>query len=173
MKERPILFSAPMVQAILEGRKTMTRRVVRIPKMKDSSIQDEFSGRFIDGINKGFGKCPYGKPGDRLWVRETFTESSSGVIYRADPMFDHCKKGDISWKWKPSIFMRRKFSRITLEITNVRIERLWDINTADVFAEGMEMKPEDDDGSTWGAFGSAEQRFKELWEPIYIIWVKG
>ncbi len=173
MKERPILFSAPMVRAILEGRKTMTRRAVRIPNWQDN--ETERTKLLIDGIKKGFPKCPYGKPGDRLWVRETFTESSSGVIYRADPMFDHCKKGDISWKWKPSIFMPRKFSRITLEITNVRVERLQDITEDDADDEGVEICGYD---QLFGCpyyknyqggkpfYCGGKDSFKSLWESI-------
>lgn len=137
MKERPILFSGPMVRAILEGRKTQTRRVV---KLRD--------GEWIDGDHIAFdkdGKCgvslngkryPHGTVGDRLWVRESFREVSDqtgGYAYRAN-----CSSGTEKLdKWKPSIHMPRWASRITLEITGVRVERLQDISASDCIAEGL------------------------------------
>jgi hypothetical protein len=108
MKTRPILFSGAMVRAVLSGLKTQTRRVVK-------STQDP---------------CPYGAPGDRLWVRETWRIGETGVEYRADETNEH-KPGN----WKPSIFMRPQHSRITLEITRVRTQRLQDISLGDICAE--------------------------------------
>lgn len=122
-KEKPILFSTPMVKAILEGRKTMTRRI-----KKDQS----------DLSNVLIGKCPYEK-GMRLWVKETFFndadfEEQPIYVYKADN--ENYPRG--SSGWKPSIFMPRAASRITLEITNIRVERLQDISEEDSIKEGVE-----------------------------------
>jgi hypothetical protein len=178
MKERPILFSSPMVNAILEGRKTQTRRIVKgIP---DNAVQVKYYGPYTDGLYAsgsaprtglanslgwfipGLGdlwpcndseriKCPYGKPGDRLWVRETWNhsnfpfgpyEENCDVFYRADYFDDplgpdlELSEDGIRRKWKPSIYMPRSASRITFEITSVRVERLKEISDADCKAEG-------------------------------------
>lgn len=163
MKERTILFSAPMVNAILEGRKTQTRRAVKcdytmaaansygcepildkkVSRLKDGSIGRKMIGA-ICGINSGptlneciemF--CPYGKPGDRLWVKETWyspamTDELLG--YAADGDYPH----GCTYRKRRSIFMPRAFSRITLEVTGVRVERLQEISEADAMAEGVE-----------------------------------
>lgn len=111
-KERPILFSGPMVRAILSGEKTQTRRVIK-PQYPTSAI-----------------KCPYGVAGDLLWVRETFAENDvlplsarppGEYIYRADSVHD----------------MPRRVSRIMLEITGIGVERVQDISEADAKAEGF------------------------------------
>lgn len=144
MKERPILFSGAMVRAILEGRKTQTRRVVTFREYGKTYHFDNAdpltSWNFIERIgilNHGHSEipCPYGIAGNRLWVRETFaidTESLKGYaqpMYRAD--------GGSFFKWKPSIFMPRNVSRINLEVTHVRVERVADISDLDSFAEGV------------------------------------
>lgn len=149
MTERPILFSAPMIRALLDGKKTQTRRVPWSPQ------------------HDGWVPCPYGGPGDRLWVKETFAPCTARVRkghfhYRADGAVGHrisTNGGDAWWertghttgladhsllgvwlaqpsKWKPSIFMPRGASRITLEVTGVRVERLQAISEADAVAEG-------------------------------------
>ena len=170
MKTRPIIFNGEMVRAILEERKTQTRRVIKsqplypgLEKMvytlhpfAPSSVK----GTPAEGINIALeenvwchedwvgnivgvqGKCPYGVPGDRLWVRETFfydgTDNPPGIHYRASAnQADEEWFKEEGWKWKPSIFMPRKFSRITLEITNIRVERVQDITPADYRAEGI------------------------------------
>jgi hypothetical protein len=142
MTEHPILFAGAMVRAILEGRKTQSRRVVK-PQPKLHSGQEEvvsaaWEAGFIDV------KCPYGKPGDRLWVRETFsayapsgqignwkTGKNVTYVYRAAS-----ENADVA-RWYPSIFLPRIASRITLEITNIRVERLQEISSADIQAEGI------------------------------------
>ena len=141
MKERPILFSAPMVRAILAGTKTQTRRAVK-PQPNivhaiygDASIDTNLIFRAGDQRIH----CPYGQPGDRLWVRETWTQAcvrprqGDEVFYRADgevaPEFE---------PWIPSIHMFRWASRITLEIVSLRVERLHGISEADAMAEGAE-----------------------------------
>ena len=125
MKERPILFSAPMVRAILAGTKTQTRRVVK-PQPGCDPRDDEH----ID-----MGRCPYGQPGTTLWVRETWSPDEyegQRTFYRADDEHFLPAGG-----WKPSIHMPRFASRITLEITGLRVERLQDISPSDAIAEGL------------------------------------
>ena len=178
MKEHPILFSGEMVRAILDGRKTQTRRVIRDqeyiqtmdrsfnygPLIVRNSITPgifRFDCRPGSGGSVGLHKCPYGFIDDRLWVRETFQiwqrwgsvddefigdevmeldgplgkeplseYSMWNIAYKADD-------GDLCKWWRPSIFMPRWASRITLEIVNVRIERLHEITRDDAKAEGM------------------------------------
>lgn len=152
MKERPILFSGPMVRAILDGRKSQTRRVVKPQPLHGDfavckyhktlvdrngntypSDEDRFGICDVDG--EWSVQCPYGQVGDRLWVRETFVVcDDSSIFYRADGKPD-------PWdgvKWKPSIFMPRLASRITLEITGVRVERIHDLSHDDAIAEGFQ-----------------------------------
>ncbi len=123
VKERGMLFSAPLVRAILEGRKTQTRRPVK-PQPTHELQEDstpacwhwewEWKGKWLHPMF-----CPYGKPGDRLWVRETWAEMDNGdYIYRANYV-----AGAGSMKWTPSIHMPRAASRITLEVMGVRVER--------------------------------------------------
>ena len=157
MKERPILFSGEMVRAILEGRKTQTRRVVKPQPTivhaiyKDASISTNLIFRSGDQRIH----CPFGQPGDRLWVRETWglvthhdlTDWCGGSIkgvpeaeLREQFFIEHAA----NWKvpnefayWRPSIHMPRWASRLTLEITAVRVERLQDIGEEDAKAEGV------------------------------------
>jgi hypothetical protein len=164
-KERPILFSGPMVRAILDGRKTQTRRVIKpqppewIDELHGGQLSDRAPYELENEDNQivGWGfqdergtywRVPYGKPGDRLWVREAWAV----VPHVTDNGPKHKAKGDgtgVTWradwnanpsgfKWKPSIYMPRWASRITLEITGVRVERLGDISEADAMAEGAE-----------------------------------
>lgn len=155
MKERPILFSAPMVRAILGGNKTQTRRVVKPqPGTQMESVLQH---------NRPEWPCPYGNPGVRLWVRETFADlRGTGIEHRSDPsgplqryaFAADCLPGsyrdqarrDFGVKWKPSIHMPRAASRITLEITGVRVERLSDCSETDAIAEGIERC---EDGVGW------------------------
>lgn len=133
MKERPILFSAPMVRALLEGRKIQTRRVVKL----NASGRAEKGGRnwHLDDPNALLA-CPYGQPGDRLWVRETWLRTANEEInYRADGGYPE-GAAKMLGGWRPSIFMPRHASRILLEITAVRVERLQDISASDAVAEG-------------------------------------
>lgn len=153
-KERPILFSAPMVRAILEGRKTVTRRVVKPQPYIDASGNFCWNGRnfgqnFDGPLTQAIASplpcsktkrvlCPYGKPGDRLWVREAHSfvpdddepAGCSAVLYAAD--------GNQYGKIRPSIHMPRWASRILLEVTAVRVERLQDISEGQAQAEGAE-----------------------------------
>lgn len=160
MKERPILFSGEMVRAILEGRKTQTRRNWKMPK--GLKWDDESKGLLTDeteyhSMHASDVISPYGRPGDRLWVRETWgchwaTDNQKprdidpgtwSVLYFADDQISPARSdGSIMLpgqcrKKRPSIFMPRWASRITLEITGIRVERLQDISEDDCEAEGM------------------------------------
>lgn len=153
MKERPILFCAPMVSATLDGRKGVTRRVVKgtLPFAEmHSELQEHYDvlgwGEIVPGHMVP--PCPYGRPGDRLWVKETFYAigdvdgpQGSGqcwLHYRADES-NNLDDRDHQWRgpWTSPLFMRRRFSRITLEITGVRVERLQDITSDQILAEGV------------------------------------
>ncbi len=238
MKERPILFSAPMVRALLDGTKTQTRRALKPQPPADAPLimvgeyapalidrrgemypgADVFGAEFDDGsdtlvvggaVDAGTGivawclKCPFGEPGDRLWVREAFapyrmrgTGVPSGI---ADADYACLKDGTQVWRsppavfpclseyapgafdvvrWRPSIHMPRWASRITLEITDVRVQRLHDISNMDAISEGVEdVSPDPDRWSRWrdyfpergapkGAFSAARLSFLSLWESI-------
>ncbi len=166
MPEKPILFSAPMVRALLAGTKTQTRRAVK-PQPQDEVFQHPVSRQWLESVNgeeSGL-RCPYGQPGDRLWVRETWTPCgplpTDGVLYRSD-----FPEGPLSIKFKPSIHMPRWASRITLDITDVRVERLQDISEADAQAEGCPiecMSPTGDDSGS-AIYGPAG--YRALWDTI-------
>jgi len=133
MTDRPILFSSPMVRALLDGTKTQTRRVVTVP-IGGGMVGLPIAADWLDadGETRWSEKLceKYGRPGDRLWVRETFAQvDSEEWCYRAD-------RGATAIKWKPSIYMPRWASRITLRVTAHRIERLQAISEADAIAEG-------------------------------------
>jgi len=167
MKERPIIFSAPMVRAILAGAKTQTRRVMK-PQFAADAVPAEMPatdpiGGWVVGGHSGVWwcdaaanpddarLCPYGQPGDRLWVRETFAivprtayRCSKGVQQVLRPDDDHdaaiyragWDRSNGGFCWRPSVHMPRWASRITLEVTGVRVERLQEISEADFIAEG-------------------------------------
>ena len=163
IKERPILFSAPMVRAILEGRKTVTRRPVKVQPRSRADIGSYGKGQpFIRNpdVTKRNPECPFGKPGDRLWVRETHADIGCRLTYRAD-LDDgaHCKVA----KWTPAIHMFRKHSRILLEITDVRVERLQDISADQCRREGY---PADRQAETGGSDMDAWLWFRDLWQQI-------
>ena len=155
MKERPILFSAPMVRAILDGRKTVTRRIVKPVGNDDAFVlldhgkgfwpyrsDDGESSITADG-NETPHSCPYGRSGDRLWVREAFHGyhwDKPRAVYRADGERQRVRTQIESYEvghWTPSIHMPRWASRITLEIVSVRVERLQNISEEDAIAEGV------------------------------------
>lgn len=180
MKERPILFSGPMVRALLDGSKTQTRRMVN---PQTAILTDELARGL--GVqpptkqNQPVIPCKYGAVGDRLWVKETFSPYCSGLgrigctYYRADIVDGEEPYG---MPWKPSIFMPRIESRITLEITEVRVERLQAIRAQDAIAEGIErFKKNLSPMSTVTTFrdyltGSTDraaiQSYQSLWESI-------
>jgi hypothetical protein len=171
MAERPILFSAPMVRALLAGTKTQTRRVAKL----------NAAGRVARGgrnwhADDPAAVCasPYGGPGDSLWVRETVGLSAQlpvsawqavcadrfapdgWLAYRADDPAGR-------WCWRPSIHMPRWASRITLRVTGVRVERMWDISEADSAAEGIPISLE---GTVTQEFGAGRRMYRKLWESI-------
>jgi hypothetical protein len=166
VKERPILFSAEMVRAILDGSKTQTRRIVKDSPRHGVSVLGDGCGVLWDS-------CPYGKPGDGLWVKETHLviPGEDGIAevvhYRADMTDAQIaedkailrKWGPADYPWKPSIFMTRDRSRITLEIVAVRVERLQDITGSECLKEGMP----DPRGAT---IGEAKDWYRDLWELI-------
>ena len=191
MKERPILFSAPMVRAILEGQKTQTRRIVKLPRGRDSFVMlDHGNGWWPyqsddgetelcdDGCEHPY-PSPYGQLGDRMWVRETWQHANSPhgpyetgctCFYRADYWDDpHGMDGEKSPEgkyrtWIPSIHMPRAASRISLEVVHVRVERLQAIKHVDCIAEG-----------TPGGHGSIpgypcaatpREHYRHIWESI-------
>lgn len=215
MRERPIIFSSPMVRAILEGRKTQTRRILKIqppddgyqllrvvdtsgPRKKINKLHwgkvSDNKLRVLHSDERHF-DCPYGQPGDQLWVRETwgnvaFATDEDGfhyawnpdrpsikvrelpfgkgyysghIIYRADGEFEWSNEyGDEQSCWHPSIHMPRAASRITLEITNIRIERLNDISEEDARAEGVHRRMDYEKNCYW----TESYVFSELWESI-------
>tara|TARA_R110002094_G_scaffold54390_7_gene65607 strand:- start:3252 stop:3815 length:564 start_codon:yes stop_codon:yes gene_type:complete len=166
-----------MVRAILDGRKTQTRRVMKPQPGNDNRIP--WPGRKNIVINIRDDRvpqlCPYGQPGDRLWVRETFrlfdshqecscydscvcSKYNGKPVYRADSYWDESK-------WKPSIYMPRWASRITLEVTGVRVERLQDIGEEGAKAEGVIGEDEAAAaGLTW--YDKPRRAFRFLWESI-------
>lgn len=197
MRERPILFSPPMVRSLLNCTKSQTRRMVKpqpfqsmlnppnfenkkvgeifiCPDLFDQKtsvfVEYEGGGRYHNMGTDVFARkhCPYGQPGDRLWVRETFTATADRetVLYRADDLFARMPKGDLGrdWDWTPSIHMPRWASRILLEIVSVRVERLQDIGISDCIAEGIELPPVRADEPA--PCINAIDHYKALWESI-------
>ena len=166
MSERPIPFSAPMVRAILAGTKTQTRRLWKLPRGCDwyAEMGGERDGWFVDQgqpwwLHVSECRCPYGQPGDRLWVREAWARTtvfpgSEIIVYREGD-----NRTDYGGPWKPSIHMPRAASRITLEITGVRVERLQGISRGDAMAEGCPFPnmAQGDDPRQW---------FADLWTQI-------
>ena len=153
MKERPILMNTENVKAILADRKSQTRRVIK--PQPELRVSDE---QYKANMTKLIYLCPYGQVGDRLWVRETFCEhTTGGVIYRAD---EKPLEGIYSYHtWRPSIHMPRWASRITLEITEVRVERVQEITEEDAKTEGVnEISLIDRDGYY--------SSFADLWDSI-------
>jgi hypothetical protein len=202
MKTRPILFSGPMVRALLDGSKTQTRRVY---KAKNGGIWPNKND--IPGMRQILRNCPYGQPGDRLWVRETWQgpllaefetdadadwhmpshihqyQDHKHCAYAADggpaPEFVDAED-NLQQRWRPSIHMPRWASRITLEVTGVRVERLQGISEVDAMAEGVVECPipADDEGprrigymvgpddGKSGLTVTAREAYRGLWESI-------
>lgn len=191
---KPILFSTPMVQAILDGRKTQTRREIPRPKIDDPYSEKYQNGEwYIDRYNKGkewnfwgkantvvHNKCGayIGKEkysiGDILYVRETWQTIDDTVIYKAsEPDWESTWKFTYPFfKWKPSLFMPKASARIFLKVTNVRVERLQDIRGEDAIAEGIEKsdKPNNDYLSWKDYFSngvcSPRGSYRSLWRSI-------
>ncbi|KPC52999.1 hypothetical protein [Amantichitinum ursilacus] len=187
MKERPILFSAPMVSALLDGRKTMTRRIMK-PQMSYEDVCGMFAAwsypitatKFLiwpNAKDKIIELCPYGRPGDRLWVRETWRglvtinsphEPRQLGVARYVPDQKHCVRVEYlatrdrdNDLWRPSIHMPRWASRILLEITDVRVELLQSMDPSDVEREGV---THPDERMTCR---EAIERFTAAWDGIH------
>lgn len=202
MNSKPIIFSAPMIHALLDGRKTQTRRIVREP-MQTALRRDDPNGE-IDGGELWRRRCPYGKPGDLLWVRETcrakeHTDAEArkdtfgvadrlgwempafglgGVLFEADGRFEPMKNTreaseawldlyhyggkkpgrDLRGKTVPPIHMPRWASRLTLRITDVRVQRLSDMSSLDAKAEGA---------MHWAMADGFHASFAELWDHLH------
>jgi hypothetical protein len=150
MKERPILFSGPMVRALLTGTKTQTRRILKLKWGFDLEERDDGTlwpwAEHPDCDDDVWMPCPQGEIGDRLWVREAFMHEPADYCWEASVSIP-CRPAETAYRadfpnsqpgegWKPSIHMPRNLSRILLEITGVRVERLQDISQADAQAEG-------------------------------------
>jgi hypothetical protein len=173
VRERPLLMSGEMVRAILDGRKTQTRRIMKPQPLWSDRLDCWLWDRKGRGMEKpadavndppyGFSPhnwldlCPYGAPGDRLWVRETWCRYGASVIYRANYSGDLTPIGDlIGGPWKPSIHMPRWASRLTLEITDVRVQRVQEITDSDALAEGVTreyLPPDPDSFHPPGSYG--------------------
>jgi hypothetical protein len=171
MKERPILFNGSMIRAILSGKKTVTRRALTKSRHPEEIFPCDYSKEeaMVELGSTRLGtrwwkSCPYGKPGDRLWVRETWAEVSvtqapdqKWIVYR------ECdNRTDFGGPWKPSIFMPRRASRILLEVTDVRVERLHAITNQQCIAEGCSGGR----GSIPRYIGNAtvQEHFRHIWE---------
>ncbi len=197
MKERPILFSAPMVRAILACTKTQTRRVM---SLHPSAIACCCGGTAARWVSEGdrwhcgtcgggarlrprdveYARCPYGQPGDRLWVREThapqpdcwgswdrWTRGEGGP----GPVIHYKASDQRAWvdRWRPSIHMPRWASRITLEIASVRVERLQSISREDALAEGIVQLRDGGYGLPAGEYyhhSDPSQSYFQLWADI-------
>ena len=180
MKERGMIFNGEMVRAILDGRKTQTRRIMA-PQPADDIERGIFPNPEVIGWKSSrrhkHGSttahfCHYGKPGDRIWVRETWNKYGGLLTYRADhDWIDDMRKETVcTAKWVPSIHMPRWASRILLEITDVRVERLNAISQEDAQAEGMELtgwRPTYSDPDSGGEVVTPYDNFAELWSSIY------
>jgi len=182
MTERGMIFNGEMVRALLDGRKTQTRRIMKpqpevCPRGGHWWPSNVFKTMLhieeeMQNGKGGWGglvgdACRFGDVGDRIWVRETFGDCGERLVYRADT--DDGAKCKVK-RWTPSIHMPRWASRILLEITDVRVERLKDISESDAIAEGLEQYS--DDGIIYyGPFGSGDCRpevsYKKLWQSIY------
>lgn len=202
MKERPILFSGPMVRAILAGRKTQTRRalkpkapIVDVIAMKGKQRGRQWLGaRQVPLKDPGDAlvfRCRLGEPGDRLWVRESGWErperTARMIAEGADTWAPYYYDADgedaeslreWGFKRRPSIFMPRKFSRITLEITAVRVERLFKISERDCRAEGIFSVPlQTRAGRGWisdegqPVSETARRAYEDLWHSINRTWM--
>ncbi len=175
MTERPIIFSTPMVVAILAGRKAQTRRViVPQPERRLEKTAGALTWRYTDreGIDP---KSPHFRApcqvGDTLWVRETFSLSPDGPIYRASGSDAGMLEPGDRIVWRPSIHMPRWAARLFLRVTDVRVERLQDISEADAIAEGRSLTRDDPRGYFPETWDSLNARRGYGWDANPWLWV--
>ena len=197
MTDKPILFSAPMVRAIIDGRKSKTRRIMKPQPVGPVFIStDPKTPRYCLPYNETLTmgglamRCPYGQPGDRLWVRETcradeLPSGLDGVRYLADDCFipiENTEAASDAWislaaygqrlsghhkcRKVPAIHMPRWASRITLEITGIRVERLQDISESDALAEGSYQWWGELDDDAASKINGHRNAYRALWESI-------
>ena len=174
MKEHPILFSTPMVQAILEGRKTQTRRVIKPQPDEEPYFANKTFMWYAENKPKGLSDCPYGEPGDLLWVRETTIRNNNSNTYW--PVADGYVKTADYEKTIPSIHMPKDAARIWLKVKDVRVERLESISSNDAKAEGIDysMSPIgfcgwDYQTGGYNAMTTPYHSFMSLWRKVHGI----
>lgn len=194
MKQTGLMFKGDLVRAILEGRKTQTRRVVKADWIQSERAPLQTNpGRFHFWCS-GEHDCPFGKPGDLIYVRETWMDlQGTGVEYISDGKLqryayaadtppgsygDECRK-EYGLKWRPSIHMPKSAARIWLEITGVRVERLQDISNEDALAEGVNRISHGREGYFYSAIRNdphpknwcyPDDAFRELWDSTGGDW---
>lgn len=173
MKAKPILMHGRSIQNLLAGRKTQTRRIInRVAEwgpVTDFGASDtpgyayhfrDRRGRWNDCKERAvWSRCPYGRPGDLLYVRETWADEGDWIAYRADRRDEDGYLDPPGIKYRPSIHMPRWVSRITLHLTDVRVERVQDINGYDAYWEGVN----DGDGHRGGHPSYTIMEFRRLW----------
>lgn len=180
MKERGMIFNGEMVRALLDGRKTQTRRTVK-PQPDEDGLAKVINGPWVDTSERNY-RCPFGDIGDRIWVRETWSSDFANyypndrVWYAADNnrqldievvngvrgIYSPESDVHVPFRWHPSIHMPRWASRILLEITNVRVERLNSISEEDAGREGYPAVP-----APYGGHMDKWLWFRQLWDGIY------
>ncbi|MCM7687653.1 hypothetical protein M8S61_08355 [Enterobacter asburiae] len=192
MKERGMIFNGEMVRAILEGRKTQTRRIMKVQPVLNGSFYEVYGAGWVTSMKSVpaipghslASNCPFGLVGDRIWVRETWADAGASApdlkLYRANypahvpTHYENVPPVD-EIRWTPSIHMPRWASRLTLEITGVRVERLNGISETDAEAEGIDMEALFDAQDCYDCIAdhnmtgrpTATGAFKYLWESIY------
>lgn len=157
MTERPILFQPSMVRAILAGTKTQTRRIISPQPFGDIETFDLPTGFWVKCGREYAERCPYGRPGGALWVREAWCRYPDGSIGYAADYPDGKKPPSHEIRWRPSIHLKRADARLCLRIKTVEVERLQEMSAHDAIAEGVELELVHRSGVT---------AFQELWDSI-------
>lgn len=180
MRELPIIFPEETISAILDGVKTQTRRLKGLTEQKSDwafavSARNDGNYMMLKGLSQVIHlSCPYGQPGDRLWVRETWCVDKKYDSYKPSEIEDCAfvwysatdnmnKTSAIPGKWRPSVYMPRWASRIILEIDKIRLERLQDITLNEINAEGTPYTLNEKKRP----FGSRREQFQRFWDAYY------